>query len=132
MALIHLTCHSACKMLLFLTAGNILLAYGTRKCALVNGMFSVMPLTASVWLTGILLICAVPPSPLFVTELHLIRKAGPMLGSVILLLLFVIFCGMTSVAMKMTMGKAENLPLPDAAKCASGLSILPALPALLP
>ena len=128
----HMIGHSACKMILFLTAGNILLAYGTRKCSQVTGMFSSMPLTAFVWIAGILFICGAPPSPLFVTELFLIQKAGPVLGGIILFLLFAIFCGMTSIALKMTMGKAENPPPAEAAAAASGLTLLPALLGLLP
>ncbi len=131
-AMIHLASHSACKMILFLTAGNILLAFGTRKCAAVNGMFSRMPLTALIWLGGILFICGVPPSPLFVTELILVQHAGTTAGSIILVLLFAVFCGMTAIAMKMTMGRMENVPSDGAVTAASRLSLLPALLCVIP
>ena len=53
---------------------------------------------------AILLICGTPPSPLFVTEFLLVKTAGPILGSVILLLLFAVFAGMSMVCLNMCMG----------------------------
>ena len=131
-AVLHVMGHSACKMLLFLTAGNILLAWGTAKSSEISGMFSCLPVTGFVWCVSILLICGAPPSPLFLTELLLIRSAGPVLGGIILLLLFVIFCGMTSTALKMCMGKVEHAPVPAAAEKAEQLILIPALLAILP
>ena len=126
-ALIHLAMHSVCKMLLFLTAGNILLAYGTRRIDRVRGLFGVMPRTAALWLAGILLICGMPPSPLFVTELELVRRAGPVLGAVILALLFAVFCGMTSSALRMTTGGASRGLSAEAEAAGEELSLLPAV-----
>ena len=128
----HLVIHSVCKMILFLTAGNLLLAHGTRRIDLVRGTFARMPVTSSVWLAGILLICGVPPSPLFVTEMALVQNAGPVLGAVILVLLFAIFCGMTSAAMKMTMGPGVSGELHPAERAAERLSILPAVLIVIP
>lgn len=128
----HLMMHSVCKMILFLTAGNLLLAHGTRRIDLVRGTFSRMPVTSTVWLAGILLICGVPPSPLFVTEMALVLNAGPVLGSVILVLLFAIFCGMTSTAMKMTMGPGVSGELHPAERAAERLSVLPAVLIVIP
>jgi hypothetical protein len=45
-----------------------------------------------------------PPSPLFITELLLVKSAGPLLGGVSLVLLFIVFAGMTNHAMSMVMG----------------------------
>lgn len=130
-ALAHLSMHSLCKMILFLTAGNILLSAGTRRVEAVTGLFHNHPRTAAVWFIGILLICGMPPSPLFVTEFLLIRQAGPVLGGVILLLLFLIFCAMTQVALHMTSGK-ENSIRPESAATCEKLSILPACLLFLP
>ena len=131
-AVLHVMGHSACKMLLFLTAGNILLAWGTAKSSEISGMFSCLPVTGFIWCVSILLICGAPPSPLFLTELLLIRSAGPVLGGIVLLLLFVIFCGMTSTALKMCMGKVEHAPVAAAAEKAERLILIPALLAILP
>ena len=129
---LHLMGHSACKMLLFLTAGSIFLGCGTAKIRELSGLFSHLPVTGFIWCAGILLICGVPPSPLFVTELLLIQSAGPILGSVILFLLFVIFCGMTGTALKMVMGKSDRQFVPEAVTISEQLTIIPALLAILP
>ena len=124
---LHMTFHSLCKMLLFLTAGNILIAYGTRNVKQVHGMFSRLKWNAAIWLIGILLICGMPPSPLFLTEFLLIKEAGFVLGGVILLFLFMVFCGMTYNALQMTMGKDLPAPLRQEDTAAEKLSCVPAL-----
>lgn len=130
-ALAHLSMHSVCKMILFLTAGNILLSAGTRKVDAVTGLFRNHPRTAAVWFIGVLMICGMPPSPLFVTEYLLVSHAGPVLGCVILFLLFLIFGAMTHTVLKMTAGKDNMIPEPAAAQCEK-LSLIPATLLLIP
>lgn len=125
--LLHMTFHSLCKMLLFLVAGNILVAYGTRKVDQVHGMFSRLKRNSTLWLIGIILICGMPPSPLFLTELMLIKRAGFILGGIILLFLFMIFCGMTYNAMRMTMGADISGPIREQDKDAERLFKVPAV-----
>lgn len=105
----HLCGHSVIKMTLFLTAGNILLAYGTRSVSAVGGMFGTIPKNAVIWITGLLLICGTPPSPLFVTEFLLVRDAPLWLGVSVLVLLFAVFAGMSMACLRMAMGKSETL-----------------------
>ena len=113
-SLIHLCGHSVIKMTLFLVAGNILLAYGTRSVSAVGGMFGRLPRTATLWTLAILLICGTPPSPLFVTEYLLVRESGFLLGAVVLLLLFAVFAGMSMACLKMCMGTPGEVNPSDA------------------
>lgn len=106
-ATIHILCHSLLKMMMFLIAGNIVLAYRTRLVADVRGLFRRIPGSAALWILGILLICGTPPSPLFLTELNLVKAAGIVPGSVILLLLLVIFAGMSRTALNMAAPEAS-------------------------
>ncbi|MBQ8753500.1 MAG: hypothetical protein IJZ19_00545 [Lentisphaeria bacterium] len=127
-AVIHMAGHSLNKMTLFLLAGSILVAYKTHHVKDVCCMFGRIPKTALFWLVGVLFICGTPPSPLFISELFLVRGAGLWLGGAILLLLFVIFCGMTANVLKMCMGEpsaAEENQTAD--KAAEGLLFIPAL-----
>jgi hydrogenase-4 component F len=103
-AMLHLVAHSLIKMSLFLLAGNILLGYGTRSAAAVRGLSKRLPNNAGLWITGILLICGTPPSPLFFSELALIRSCGIPAAAVILLLLLTVFCGMSHAALNMFTG----------------------------
>ena len=123
--------HSLNKMVLFLLAGNILIAYNTQQIKDVTGMFSRLPKTALLWMTALLFICGTPPSPLFVSELLLVRGAGLYLGGAVLLLLFVIFCGMMYNAMGMCMGKDISAPLRPADEAAEKLNFIPALVLIL-
>jgi formate hydrogenlyase subunit 3/multisubunit Na+/H+ antiporter MnhD subunit len=118
----------------YILAATSLLAYGTRRIDRVSRTFSTMPRTAFCWLFGILMICAMPPSPLFYTEYLLISQAGTGIGITVLLLLFAIFCGMTRTAMSMTMGRldgtaeaGEYAPQQQHCAIADRLSCIPAL-----
>lgn len=124
---LHLCGHSVLKMALFLLAGNILLAYGTRSVAAVGGMFGRVPRNAVLWMTAILLICGTPPSPLFVTEYLLVRESGFLAGAVVLLLLFAVFAGMSMACLKMCMGNPQDsVAVPEHAAPAERLWIIPA------
>ncbi len=107
--MLHTIAHSLTKMALFLTAGNILLSYRTRSVAAVKGLFDRMPCNAAVWISGMLMICGTPPSPLFFTELALVTSAGLIPGAVILFLLLVIFCGMSQLMLGMCSSHPEKL-----------------------
>ena len=124
--LLHMGLHSLCKMLLFLTAGNILLACGSRSIKKVSGIFGSLPVNALVWCVGILMICGMPPSPLFITEYRLVMAAGGVLGGIILFLLFIVFAAMTAAALRMTAGGSGKESIrPEAGKTAEELAFLP-------
>ncbi|NMA20353.1 MAG: hypothetical protein GX927_07215 [Lentisphaerae bacterium] len=128
----HLVGHSLLKMVLFLVAGNIFIAYGTRSVSAIKGMFGSMPRTAFLFTAGVLLLCGTPPSPLFVTELLLIFQLGPWLGGVVLLLLFLVCAGMLSTVLKMCMGTSPRFADDDRpARLAEGLFAVPSVMLLL-
>ncbi|MBR7120994.1 MAG: NADH dehydrogenase FAD-containing subunit [Lentisphaeria bacterium] len=109
--MLHVISHSLTKMALFLTAGNILLSYRTRSVAAVKGIFSRIPGNAAIWIFGMLMICGTPPSPLFFTELALVTAAGIIPGTIILLLLLLIFCGMSQLMLGMCARAPEKLSI---------------------
>ena len=104
-ALLHLCGHSLIKMSLFLLAGNVLLAYGTRAIRSIGGMFGRLPRTALLWLVGVLLICGTPPSPLFVSEWLLLTSAPLWLTCLVFLMLFGVFAGMSLACLKLCLGE---------------------------
>lgn len=101
---IHLFAHSMTKMTLFLTAGNILLAYGTRAITAVRGLYKTMPTTGKIWFLGIFLITACPPSLIFYPEFYLVMNAPIFVAITTLILLFIVFAGMMNVGIRMTNG----------------------------
>lgn len=108
--LAHIAAHSLTKTMLFHTAGNLLLAFGTRTIAAVQGLGVTMRGHAALWLVGVLLICGMPPSVLFLSELGLVCTAPVWVSTVVLVLLFVVFAAMTKVALAMVMGRPARLP----------------------
>jgi len=119
--LAHIATHSLTKTMLFQTAGNLLLAFGTRAIAAVQGLGISMKGHTVLWVVGILFICGMPPSILFLTELGLVCTAPIWISATILALLFIVFAAMMKVALSMTMGRPANLP----AKLPRTLSIVP-------
>ena len=120
----HIVAHSLTKTLLFQTAGNLLLAFGTRAIAVVQGLGVSMKGHAALWVTGIIFICGMPPSVLFLSELGLVLNAPFELAALVLALLFIVFAAMTKVALAMTMGRPTP-PLPG--RLPKRLLIVPAL-----
>ena len=108
--LAHVVTHSLTKTLLFQTAGNLLLAFGTRAIAAVQGLGVSMKAHAAFWICGTVLICGMPPSVLFLSELGLVATAPAGLSATVLVLLFVVFAAMTKVALAMTMGRPVTRP----------------------
>jgi len=109
--LAHIAIHSLTKTMLFQTAGNLLLAFGTRTIAAVQGLGVTMKGHATLWIIGVLFICGMPPSVLFLTELGLVCTAPIWISATVLILLFIVFAAMMKVALSMTMGKPVNLPM---------------------
>ena len=127
-ALVHIITHALLKVALFMTADNIQLAYCTQKIGAISGLLSGIRRNGIVYIVSILALCGMPPSPLFVTEMQLVQAAGPWLGGCILLLLFVVFSGMTYHGLRMTMNPpAECLARGDELRQLERLSLIPTL-----
>lgn len=111
----HIVSHSLAKTALFHTAGNLLLAFETRAIAAVQGLGTTMRREAALWTVLVVLICGMPPSPLFLTELGLVFSSAPWIAAALLVLLFIVFAAMTRAALTMSMGRpaAKPLPLPS-------------------
>lgn len=108
-SLFHAVNHSLLKGALFLTAGQILLARGTKIATSVRGLFTTQPWAALLWMLGGLAILALPPFGIFFSEWIILREAFLqkqfVLASVTLLLLGIVFFGMAAVMLRMVWGK---------------------------
>jgi hydrogenase-4 component B len=67
-ALLHTLNHATFKSLLFLGAGSVIHACGTREIDRMGGLLRRMPLTAAFFLIGAVAICGLPPLNGFVSE----------------------------------------------------------------
>jgi hydrogenase-4 component F len=72
-ALLHVLNHSLAKVLLFLLAGTIILAFGTQKIRRIRGLLATSPLTGVLFFGGILAVAGSPPFGAFWSELGIIK-----------------------------------------------------------
>ncbi|HUY86591.1 MAG TPA: proton-conducting transporter membrane subunit, partial [Acidimicrobiales bacterium] len=73
-ALLHLCCHALFKGSLFLSAGSVQMATGTRDLDLLGGLMRRMPLTSAIFTVGAISISALPPMCGFVSEWFLLQS----------------------------------------------------------
>ncbi len=111
-AIIHLIGHSLIKASFFLTSGNILQIYGTKKIKKVNALLSVDNKTGWLLILSLLGITAFPPSVLFVSEFLMIRamfiNKHFILAALFVLLLTVILYGMGKAVIGMCYGEISE------------------------
>lgn len=74
-AVIHMIHHSLIKSSLFLTSGNILLGYGTKKMKQTGGMISLLPKTAVAFFGGFIGISGLPPFGIVISEILIVLGA---------------------------------------------------------
>src|SRR5205814_8627705 len=72
-ALLHVVNHAAFKGLLFLGAGSVVAATGTRDLDRLGGLVRRMPVTAATFAVGSLAIAGLPPGNGFVSEWLLLQ-----------------------------------------------------------
>lgn len=114
-ALFHAVNHSITKSLLFCTAGNVTLKYGTRDSKKIKGMFKVAPFTAFMFMAGVLSIAGLPSLNIFVSEFMTVMAGlqGGYLWLVILflILLLIVFAAMVILISETVIGSPpDGLP----------------------
>ncbi|MBU0960024.1 MAG: hydrogenase [Proteobacteria bacterium] len=111
-AMLHMIHHSLVKSSLFLSAGNILLGYGTKAIDKTGGMLRLIPKTGVTFFAGFAGISGFPPFGLFVSELLIILgaiKAGRYVAiGIFIFSLILIFAGASKLVMKMVFSEKEN------------------------
>ena len=104
-AIIHLIGHSLIKASFFLTSGNILEIFSTKKIKSVTGLLKTDNKTGWLWILSFLGIAAFPPSILFISEFMIIKemfiKDKIALCVIFLLLLTIILYGLAKAVIRM-------------------------------
>lgn len=110
-AALHLIAHSLIKASFFLTAGNVLKIYKTKEIADVKGIIEQDKITGWLWVLCAMLIVAVPPSPIFVSEFIMIKQMiiehHYLLCFVFMLLLTMVMFGIMRAVVKTAFGKSN-------------------------
>lgn len=111
-ALLHTINHSVVKASLFLVAGNLLRIYKTKTIGKVRGILQATPVSGILWVTGFIAIAGFPPFGVFISKFTILRGAinqgHYMVAAAYLVLLGVVFIGMSSNMLSMTQGNSET------------------------
>jgi hydrogenase-4 component F len=107
-ALLHLISNGFAKCVLFLAAGNIHLAYGSRLTDHVTGAIRRTPASGALFAAGFFAVTASPPSGLFISELTIVQAAFAdgryWTGGAFLAFVAVAFMGMGRTVLKVVLG----------------------------
>lgn len=110
--ILHLIGHSLAKASFFLTSGNILELFQTKRIKSVNGIIKADKKTGWLWVLSFLAICAFPTSVLFISEFLMVKtmieQKHYLLCGLFLFLLTIILYGIGYVVIKTTFGKISE------------------------
>ncbi|MFA6988549.1 MAG: proton-conducting transporter membrane subunit [Candidatus Gastranaerophilaceae bacterium] len=108
-ALLHMVGHSLIKSSFFLTAGNILKIFKTKKINEVTGILKADKISGWLWILCFAGIVGLPPSPLFISEFLLLKalivKNHFVIIAIFLILLTIILYGIGKAVLNMSFGK---------------------------
>lgn len=109
---LHLIGHSLAKASFFLTSGNILELFDSKRIKSVSGIVNADGKTGWLWAASFLAICAFPTSVLFISEFLIIKamilQKHYILCVLFVLLLTIILFGIGRVVIKMTFGELSE------------------------
>ncbi len=112
-ALFHAVNHSLMKAALFLLAGNILAAYGTKQSGDVSGVTRRLPVTGTLWVAGLFAVMGSPPFGAFSSELTILRAAiasgSWVVAGLYALFITVVFAGIIAVLVRMGQGMPSRM-----------------------
>ncbi|NLZ16549.1 MAG: hydrogenase [Desulfobulbaceae bacterium] len=111
-AMLHLIHHSLLKTSLFLSAGNIMLAFGSKLISQCSHMPRLLPKTFGCFFVGCLGIAGLPPFGLFLSEVLILfgafQQGRPVIAILFVLLLILVIAGFSRGALAMSFGQAND------------------------
>src|SRR5262249_5172656 len=111
-ALLHVLNNGLIKVTMFLCAGNIRDAYGTRASDQIRGGFRQLPFTGTLFLAGFLAITGSPPFGPFLSEFTMVSAAFGarhfVVGALFVLLLAVVFIPMGAMIIPVVLGEPSE------------------------
>jgi hydrogenase-4 component F len=107
-ALLHLINNGVTKGVLFLSAGNIHRAFGSKRTAEVSGAVKIVPASGILFLIGFFAVTGSPPFCMFLSELTILKEAissGQLaVAAAFLAMLVLVFVGMGSTVLGVVQG----------------------------
>ena len=110
--ILHLIGHSLAKGAFFLTSGNVLELFDTKRIKSVHGLVQADKKTGWLWIASFLAICAFPTSVLFISEFLMIKvmilQKQYLLCALFAILLTIVLFGIGRVVIKMAFGEESK------------------------
>jgi hydrogenase-4 component F len=107
-AMLHLVNNAVTKGVLFLSAGNIHRAYGSKSTDEVRGALRRLPFSGAMFLAGFFAVTGSPPFAPFLSEFTIVRAAmtqgHAVVGALFLILLVIVFIGMGGAVLSVVQG----------------------------
>jgi hydrogenase-4 component F len=111
-ALLHLVTNGLTKSVLFLSAGNIHRAYGSKHTDQVSGALTLVPTSGWLFLLGFFAITGAPPFGPFISEFTIIRATFGggqyLVGGMFLALMAIVFIGMGATVLHVVQGSPRD------------------------
>ena len=111
-AMLHLIHHSLLKSSLFLSAGNLVLGFGTKVVAKCGNMVRLMPKTFVAFFGGFIGISGLPPFGIFISELMIILGAfqtgHPVAAGLFIASLVLVVAGFAQIVTTMSFGPSDE------------------------
>ena len=111
-AMLHLIHHSLLKSSLFLSAGNLVLGFGTKLVAQCGGMVRLLPRTFLSFFAGFIGISGLPPFGIFVSELMILMGAfqtgHPLAAGLFIAALILVVAGFGRIVIAMSFGPSRE------------------------
>jgi hydrogenase-4 component F len=110
-ALAQIVIHALVKAALFFVAGDILLAFRSKKLPRFPGLLARHPRYGWLWLLGVLTLAGLPPLPMFPTEaaiLFALFAKSAVLGWLLLIALGAIFVGLAHYVVESAFGEKSR------------------------
>jgi hydrogenase-4 component F len=111
-SMLHVIHNGLCKGVLFLAAGNIYRAFGTRSTDEMSGVLRRVPWSGGLFVAGFFAITGAPGFGPFVSEIMMLGgafSAGKIVpGCLFIMLLFVVFLGMGRTVLGFALGPAPD------------------------
>ncbi len=111
-AMLHLIHHSLLKSSLFLSAGNLVLGFGTKMVAKCGNMVRLMPKTFVAFFGGFIGISGLPPFGIFISEFMIVLGAfqtgHPVAATLFIASLILVVAGFAQIVTSMSFGPCQE------------------------
>lgn len=110
-AILHLIYYSCVKVILFFSAGNLLLKYSSSRIINIKGALGILPVTSVLFISGFLMVTGLPPAGTFLTKMFILSAGMTTYPAASLIAIFgmtIVFVGFLKHVTSMFFGSSPE------------------------